>query len=489
MLTRRRNILTAGLALLLLGAAAVVHAQTRIRAGEELAYQVATPPVYPRGGPDRPVTWSQTIASNGATFLRIHFQRLNLPPGDYVTISNPDRAEVWTYTGRGPDGTGSFWSFAVQGNTALIELHGGPIGKDRRHGLAIDRIAHGTLPLYDDRPLPWEKVVCGTDDRENVSCHPTFVNPVARLLFQSGGSSFLCTGWLINGSNANTMITNNHCVDNQTEVSTVQALFNFRTIACAGGAQASTSTYSGGTFLRTNSGLDYTLFTLQGNPEPLWGEFTATNKTPAVGMVMILPQHPGGGLKLTGYWNNSAHTQRCTVATANASYSGATFFSQMGYSCDTEGGSSGSPVLEAATGRAIGLHHFGGVSSSPCLNAGTQMKNICSDAGSLLRCGSSSSCVPDGGVDDTLGETSCCSGFAVNGSTVCLDPADYNNGWASCSHICGTRPVNGCVPSGGIDDTLYSTNCCSGAAVPGSTWCLDPADYGDDWISCVQICQ
>jgi len=489
MITRKRDVLAAILTLILFGIAVAAHAQAPVRAGEELGYQAATPSFYPRGGPQRPATWSHTIVSNGATFLRVHFQRLNLPPGDYVTVANPDRSEVWTYTGRGPEGAGSFWSFAVQGETAIVELHSGPGGRDRRHGLSIDRIAHGLLPLYGEGPPPWEKIVCGTDDRENVSCHPTFVNPVARLLFQSGGSSFYCTGWLINGSNANTMITNNHCVANQTEVSTVQALFNYRTIACSGGTQASTSTYAGGTFLTTSSGLDYTLFTLQGNPEALWGEYTATNKTPSVNMVMILPQHPGGGLKRTGYWNNSAHTQRCTVATVNATYSPATAFTQMGYSCDTEGGSSGSPVLEAATGRAIGLHHFGGVSSSPCLNSATQMTNICSDAGSLLNCSSSSSCVPDGGVDDTLSETNCCSGYAVNGSTVCLNPADYNNGWRSCSHICGTAPVNGCIPSGGIDDTLYSTDCCSGAAVPGSTWCLDPADYGTDWISCVQICQ
>ena len=98
------------------------------------------------------------------------------------------------------------------------------------------------------------------------------------------------------------------------------------------------------------------------------------------------------------------------------------------------------------------------------------------------------SCIPDGGVDDTLGQTSCCSGFAVHGSTVCTNPADFGTTWASCRHVCGTRPVNGCIPSGGIDDTLSNTRCCSGRAVPGSTWCLDPADFGTDWRSCVQRC-
>lgn len=97
-------------------------------------------------------------------------------------------------------------------------------------------------------------------------------------------------------------------------------------------------------------------------------------------------------------------------------------------------------------------------------------------------------CIPDGSVDDTLGMWSCCSGFAVSGSTVCTRPSDFGTTWQSCRHVCGTAPVNGCIPSGGWDDTLSLTRCCSGQAVAGSTWCLDPADFGTDWKSCVQKC-
>jgi hypothetical protein len=98
-------------------------------------------------------------------------------------------------------------------------------------------------------------------------------------------------------------------------------------------------------------------------------------------------------------------------------------------------------------------------------------------------------CIPDGGVDDTLYVTSCCSGYAVQGSTYCTNPADYGTTWASCKHVCGTAPVNGCIPSGGIDDILGLTSCCSGAAVAGSGWCLDQTDWGTNWASCVQTCQ
>lgn len=38
------------------------------------------------------------------------------------------------------------------------------------------------------------------------------------------------------------------------------------------------------------------------------------------------------------------------------------------------------------------------------------------------------------------------------------------------------------------DDTLGETDCCGGQAIPGSTWCDDPDDYGTDWESCTHIC-
>ena len=375
-------------ALALLGT--VAQAQVRIKVGDELPYRAATPAAYPLGGPDRPVAWSETVVSPGATFLRIHFEKLNLPDGDYLTVANPNGSELWTYTGKGPQGTGEFWSFMVEADSAIVELHSGSWlkGRSGRYGVAIDRIAHGTLPVNEDGSFI-EKVICGTDGKENVACHTNVnVNPVARLSFQSGGSSFLCTGWLVAGSNSSTMMTNNHCFSTQTEVNTVQARFNYQTTTCTGSTVATTTTYAGGTFLKTSNvaDLDYTLFTLQGNPEATWGEYTATSKSPTVGMVINFPQHPAGVVKKIAYWKDSAHTLRCDVSTINQTYGGSDPNTQMGYSCDTEGGSSGSPVLDAGTGRVIGIHHFGGVSSSSCLNSATQMKHICANAGSLLSC-------------------------------------------------------------------------------------------------------
>jgi V8-like Glu-specific endopeptidase len=372
-------------ALALLGMAAPAQAQ-RVKVGEELPYQAATS-AYPRGAAHRPVSWTETVVSPGATFIRVHFDRMNLPDGDYVTVSSPDTDEFWTYSGRGPNGTGEFWASAVESDTAVVELHSGPKRRGGHYGVRIDRIAHGTRPLWGDDTPPVEKIICGTDGKRNAACY-TGINtrPVARLSFQSGGSSYVCTGWLVAGSNSSTLLTNNHCFDTQSETSTVQARFNYQTTTCTGTTAASYTTYTGGTLLRTNASLDYTIITLQGNPEGTWGEYTATTKTPPSAMLINFPQHPGGGLKKVGYWKDSAQTLRCDVAGANVTISGYSSSSQMTYSCDSEGGSSGSPIMDAGTGRIIGLHHLGGVGGSTCLNSATQMKNVCASAGTLLSC-------------------------------------------------------------------------------------------------------
>jgi len=146
-------------------------------------------------------------------------------------------------------------------------------------------------------------------------------------------------------------------------------------------------------------------------------------------------------------------------------------------------------------GHTLGIHHSDVPGATMYQGYTNQWSSLETDDKSALQCSQNRypptlTCIPDGGIDDTLYNTSCCSGLMVNGSTYCVNPADYNNGWASCYHICGSQPTaNNCIAAGGIDDTLYSTSCCSGGNVPYSTRCLNPADYNNGWASCVQTCQ
>ncbi|MBI4511109.1 MAG: trypsin-like peptidase domain-containing protein [Deltaproteobacteria bacterium] len=353
-----------------------------------------TPHPYPRGTDARSVVWTEEVTSPGATFLRIHLSRLSLGEGDYVTVASRDGTRSWTYRGTGPHGTGDVWAFAVEGDTARVELHGGP---KPGHGFVVDAVGHGVAPGF-----PEPELTCGSDGREDVACHLTesgfnaAQRPVARLLFVSGAYLYACTGWLVRGSSASTLMTNYHCLSRQKEVNTLQATFNYQRTTCGGSTFAATTDYAGGTLLKTSSlyrrgskgGLDYTLLTLQGNPEATWGELVPTTKAVSIGDLIWFIQHPGGNEKKVGYWEDAAHTQRCNVDDTNATYGGTAIASQTAYSCDSQGGSSGSPIVDASTGRVIALHHFGGVDYEPCLNSGTAMAPICADAGPALACAS-----------------------------------------------------------------------------------------------------
>ena len=60
-----------------------------------------------------PASWNETYTFPGAKFVRLHFSGFNLAPGDKLVVSSSDGAQAWEYTGRGVNGNGDFWSFAV----------------------------------------------------------------------------------------------------------------------------------------------------------------------------------------------------------------------------------------------------------------------------------------------------------------------------------------------------------------------------------------
>lgn len=221
-----RLLLVTVMVLTALGATSA-WAQTPLKVGDVRPYRAETPHPYPLGTEARPVVWTDSVISPGATFIRVHFKGLSLAPGDYATVSSPDGSQKWTYTGKGPHGNGDVWAFAIDGDAAIVQIHG---GRGTGHGYLIDSVGHGTARL---NPTP--EVVCGADGREDVACHLPEIDaaqrPVARLLFNCPGGICACTGWLVAGSNNSTMLTNNHCVSSQSGVSSIQAVRSGRKAA------------------------------------------------------------------------------------------------------------------------------------------------------------------------------------------------------------------------------------------------------------------
>jgi len=91
-----------------------------------------------------------------------------------------------------------------------------------------------------------------------------------------------------------------------------------------------------------------------------------------------------------------------------------------------------------------------------------------------------SDCIPDGGVDDTLGRTHCCSGRAVEGSTWCENPADFGTTWESCFQICDGPPAEDCSRYNSPSCTYswdYNRQCCTAPPTQWGSFCPDACLY------------
>jgi lysyl endopeptidase len=117
--------------------------------------------------------------------------------------------------------------------------------------------------------------------------------------------------------------------------------------------------------LATEHVLDYTLFTVDNfSSVQKFGYLTLDTARPARGQELYVPQHPAGEpTRIAGRLGERAGT--CAVA--DPAFDGYAQDSDVSYYCDTEGGSSGSPVLSRKSNKVVALHHFGG-----CPNSGVR---------------------------------------------------------------------------------------------------------------------
>ena len=360
----------------------------QVTVGSVRPYGTETSHPYPAGSQDRPVVSEQHIAFPGAKFLRLHFVAMSLAPGDYLTVSGADGSEIWSYCGRGPDGDGDFWIFALSGDEVYVRLHGGPAPG---YGYRISEVGIGEVDLAN-LDLPAEKDC--PDTRENVACHqddPKFWSAqkaVARLLFSKATDATkmaVCTGWLVTGADPDTLITNRHCISSQDQIKSLQATFNLQTIKCEGKAIAVPSTYGGEVLLRVGPvqpaipEFDYSLIQLKGSPQKAWGAIQALSRDPKLNEEISIPQHPEGGLKLVAWWEDPKHTMRCTVTKVYGA------LGEFGWTCAGSPGSSGSPILDVSGG-GLGLVTVTSKVPGECFSVSLQLKAICKDAAAFLKC-------------------------------------------------------------------------------------------------------
>jgi hypothetical protein len=327
---------------------------------------------------DRP---SDVLRYPDARFVKVHFKDLKLPAGDYVTVSNRDGSESYRYE-RPSDG---MWATSVTGDTAVVRLH----GKDGRlSGAAdklnadIDKVSRGLSPrevrAKQEKQRRTESV-CGGDDSKDVACYkssqPTeyeHAAPVARLLI---GGNTLCTAWRVGPNNR--MLTNHHCFSSTAQARDTEVWFNYQCLICGADVAEDPVKVNGSKVIATDETYDYTLFSVDDFSKiSRFGHLTLADRQARSGEELYIPQHPNGEptkLAIDSDVDNGA----CKVD--DPTFDGYATASDVSYRCDTDFGSSGSPVLSRSTHEVIALHHFGG-----CPNSGVRSDKLLDRIGSKL---------------------------------------------------------------------------------------------------------
>ncbi len=380
--------------LFLCGTVLMTYGQAPIKIGKEENVELETAHPYSTSAPG--IVFEKEFYSEGSGYIKIHFNDFDLAPGDFLQIAGTNSKEFINYVGKGHRAGDSealaqksFWSQSIFDERVTVRLYSN--GPSKNYGFSVDKVAYG---YGKDDVIQFS--ICGVDDKEQIACYEGTemydkARAVCRLVI---GGSNLCTGWLI--GNEGHIMTNNHCIGSARAASSVEFQFNYEYEDCNGRVSTRTDVVATtSTLIKTNSRLDYTLVKLPVNPTAEYGFLSLRSRRVAAGERIYIPQHPGGRRKQIAVKDDRSRSGFATVVGDG---------NRVTYQSDTEGGSSGSPVLSFADNLVVALHNTGG-----CNNGGNRNDNIIADIGSLM---------PDGGVDNDGGGTGPCNGTPNPTATV-----------------------------------------------------------------------
>jgi hypothetical protein len=306
---------------------------------------------------------SRTVAHAGAAFIKARFDHVALGPGDAVTVASPDGGESHRH-GAADVADGELRALSIEGDTAEILLHDDPsdgVAASARLAAYARGLNEAELALRPSERDP--ESICGRDDSRNAACYRE-TDPwawyasrsVARIIVNDDS---YCTAWL---ASPNRLVTNNHCVASDREARATEVQFGYECAKCAGGEVRSPLKVGGDRVLATDYTLDYTLFTVAEPGSIAHLPYLAIDSRHAEkGEQVFLAGHPDSApLRIASASGSEPRGtgSHCQVLDNEAAGRGRN--TDLAYYCDSEGGSSGSPVVSRVNGRVVGLHHLGG---------------------------------------------------------------------------------------------------------------------------------
>ena len=315
--------------------------------------------------------WSGSFRSPGASGVRLHLTDIALPKGAELYVFGRHGHAFGPYIGAHKE----LWTNTVAGDEIVLQLHqpSSPALASASRLFTVSQLSH----LGDRYSFGFtgEKAFCPWNDSciLNAECAsiPSAVqavqDAVAYLVFSLPGGSFICSGGLLNDTDSSGtpyFLTANHCFDTQSAASSLEAHFQW-TVGCGAscGSQynppGSVPRVLGANLLATSANTDFTFLELN-SAAPAGSTFlgwTTANVANSSGTQLYRVSHPSGSPQ--AYSEQSVNTSAGTCGSlprGNFIYSDATL-------ADSEGGSSGSPVVNGS-GQVVG-QLFGACGATP----------------------------------------------------------------------------------------------------------------------------
>ena len=307
------------------------------------------------------------ITSPTAAALRVGLRVQSLPPAAVLRFLSPEGEELFEATGQeildtiarnraagdhGIEGR-EFWSPIIDSATLVMEVELPPGARASDFRVGLPRISHLVASAKDDFATAKVAASCTIDATCHTSTWGTEMNSVARMVFSSGGSSFLCTGTLLADGDPNTVtpyfITANHCVGSQTVASTLQTYWFYRTTSCGGANGTPTTRTGGATLLHATTRADASFMRLNTAP-PAGAVFAGwiAGAPPLRGTAITGLHHPTGDTLRISFGAMIEYANCTTGASFSCMTGGATssqYYAVRWRDGITQGGSSGSGLF------------------------------------------------------------------------------------------------------------------------------------------------
>lgn len=308
-------------------------------------------------GPDGSATAAFTVTSPDARALRLGIDPAGLVQGTelyFYGVASPAqefgpvalRDVSIAPTGDAPHGL--YWSPVIEGETIRVVLrHPGPPGS-RNIVVGIPAVSHLLYSPLTDHPKIGEAGSCNIDVRCS-DASDAIRSATAKVVFTDAGTTFLCTGTLLNDNDPDSFIpyflTANHCIDTQSVASTINTFWFFERASCGGDLASVVQRAGGGELLATRTDSDFTFIQLNdeiGSIPGMW--FVGWDANPlATPASVVAVHHPGGDLKK---WSRGTHTGFANFA---GDVNGTGAYERVVWSQGvTEGGSSGGALFDAS---------------------------------------------------------------------------------------------------------------------------------------------